>query len=201
MQVVSGLSLFAYWAANLLFDMIKILLPCVLTVGVIFLFDMGYESSWATILMYPIGVVPFSYAVSFLFDDEAVAQTFMLFGNVVAGSILGMAVFILRIIPVTLKYGDEMKTWFKVIPNYAISNSIIYDGSKVTFNSSRTFAKFKDPSVGLATLEDWSLDNVGGDMFALFLHFCFGLFVVFIIEMASSRAGAGNKKNTSVSDS
>ena len=178
MQLVSGLSLIAYWLANLVFDCIKVFIPCVLTVGIIFAFDMGYESCWATILMYPIGVVPFSYAASFLFNDESTAQTTMLFSNVATGSIAGMAIFILRFIPDTMKAGDELSVYLKIFPNYSISNSIIYDGSKVTFNSTRTFARLQDDTIKRATLEPWELGNVGGDMFAMALHFVFGLFIM-----------------------
>jgi hypothetical protein len=58
----------------------------------------------------------------------------MLFSNIVAGSIGGMAVFILRLIPDTIPLGDKMSTWLKVFPTYSISNSIIYDGSKDIYN-------------------------------------------------------------------
>ena len=125
----------------------------------------------------------------------------MLFGNVVAGSIAGMAVFILRIIPDTMAAGDDMKTYLKAVPNYAISNSIIYDGSKVTFNSTRTFARYLDPTINKATLEDWDLDNVGGDLAAMGLHFCFGMFVVIFFELISGACSGGNKKNLSETNS
>ena len=140
MQVVSGLSLFAYWSANLVFDILKAFLPCVLVICTLFAFDMGYENCWATILLYPLGVIPFTYMASFFFADEATASTTMLFLNLVAGSIGGMAGFILRLIPDTMWYGDLTAMWLKVVPTYAISNSIIYDASKTTFNTSRIFA-------------------------------------------------------------
>ena len=67
MQVLSGLSLFAYWAANLVFDVVKCMIPCVMVIFIIQLFEMGYEDSWVTILMYPFAIVPFAYATSFIF--------------------------------------------------------------------------------------------------------------------------------------
>jgi ATP-binding cassette subfamily A (ABC1) protein 1 len=142
MQIVSGLSLGSYWVANFIFDVVKTFLPCILTVGVIYMFDMGYEYAWATILMFPLGVVPYSYAISFLFTTESTAQTVVLFSNIIAGSIGGMAVFILRMIPDTMEYGDMISKWLKIIPTYAISNSIIYDGSKTSFNMTRTFGQY-----------------------------------------------------------
>jgi hypothetical protein len=79
-------------------------------------------------------MVPFAYVLSFLFNEEGSAQSFMLFGNVVAGSIAPMAVFILRVIPPTAADGDMISKVLKVVPNFTISNSIIYDASKELFN-------------------------------------------------------------------
>jgi hypothetical protein len=61
----------------------------------------------------------------------------MLFTNVTVGSIGAIAVFVLRIIPGTIKYGDLANNVLKIFPNFSITNSIIYDASKTTFNSSR----------------------------------------------------------------
>ena len=132
---------------------------------------MEYDNSWATILLFPFGVVPFSYALSFLFTKESTAQTAILFSNIVAGSIGGMAVFILRLIPDTMKTGDDMANFLKIFPTFTISNSIIYDGSKDTYNSSREFAMEADEdlmkTVRNITLEGWDEGNVGGDIKAL----------------------------------
>ena len=63
----------SYWLANLIFDLLKTILPCILVVLVIQLFDMEYNNSWATILLFPFGVVPYSYALSFAFTKESTA--------------------------------------------------------------------------------------------------------------------------------
>jgi len=196
------MSLLAYWSANLVFDILKVYMPCILTVAVIFIFDMGYESSWATILVYPIGVVPFAYAFSFIFKEESLAQTVMLFSNVVAGSIGGMAVFIIRFVPTTMKEGDFLGKILKIFPNYTISNSIIYDSSKDIFNSTRTFAQIADPTINDATLEPWEANNVGGDLIALGIHFAFGLLVIFIVEMGpwNNMRSGGSVKSKNVDE-
>lgn len=61
----------------------------------------------------------------------------MLFGNVICGSILPMVTFILRIIPSTSGTGDDTVKVLRAIPNFTVSNSIIYDASKELFNNSR----------------------------------------------------------------
>lgn len=194
MQIVSGLNLFAYWFSNFIFDVFKVFLPCALSVVCLFLFDMGYTSSYYTILLYPLGVVPFAYVLSIFFETESAAQTFMLFGNVIAGSIAGMAVFILRLIPDTAAFGDDLQKYLKIFPNYLISNSIIYDGSKEAFNSSREFIQILEPDVGNATLEDFSMDNVGGDIYALFQHLIFGMLIVALSEIINNKCAGRVKK-------
>ena len=88
-----------------------------------------------------------------------------------AGSIGGMAVFILRLIPDTMATGDSMAGLLKVFPTYTISNSIIYDGSKDVYNSSRELAMEADEDLNKTvknmTLEGWDIENVGGDVRAL----------------------------------
>jgi hypothetical protein len=185
MQIVSGMNLFAYWSANFTFDLIKSVLPCALIIASLYIFDMGYEDCWVTILMFPFGVVPFSYMVSTCFSEESTASTTVLFVNLVAGAIGGMASFILRIIPDTYQIGDSTAAWLRVIPVYAISNSIIYDGSKNSFNSSRSFRQEDDPSVPSITLEPYDYKNIGGDIAAMWWHFLVGMIVLLMVEMGA----------------
>jgi hypothetical protein len=146
---------------------------------------MGYDNAWGTILMFPLGVVPYSYAFSFFFTKESTAQTVILFSNIVAGSIGGMAIFILRMIPDTMWHGDFYSKLLKVFPTFCISNSIIYDGSKQIFNSSRIYAQFEYPDLEDISLEGWDLGNVGGDMVALTIHMCVGLLIIILIEVGA----------------
>ena len=109
----------------------------------------------------------------------------MLFGNVLVGSIMPMVIFVLRVIPATVKDGDAASKLLKVIPNYTISNSINYDASKVLFNQTRAFLVLNDPEISRSTLEPYELNNIGGDLLALVLHFIVGMFVVTCIEAFS----------------
>jgi len=185
MQIVSGMSLFAYWVSNLVFDIMKSMLPCACVVAVLFIFEMGYDNCWATIILFPFGVVPFAYMCSNMFNEESTASTTMLFLNLVAGAIGGMASFILRLIPDTFEIGDMVAIYLKVLPTYAISNSIIYDASKEAFNNSRKFNHKENPDTPHITLEPWENNNIGGDIIAMGLHFGVGLLVVILVELGA----------------
>lgn len=39
MQVLSGLGLFAYWTANMIFDVVKALVPSAIAIGLLYAFD------------------------------------------------------------------------------------------------------------------------------------------------------------------
>lgn len=176
------MSLYAYWSANFVFDVLKTSIPCVVTIIAISAFGMGYKNCWSTILFYPAGMVPFCYALSFMFKEEGSAQGFMMFGNVVSGSIIPMVVYVLRLISSTAKNGDTIGKVFKTVPNYLISSSIIYDASKEQFNQTRTSLIKSDPDVDPVTLEPYDILNIGGDLLAVLLHLVIGFVIVMICE-------------------
>jgi hypothetical protein len=67
------MSLVSYWGANFVFDVIKTVIPCAFSIAFFFIFEMGYDDCWSTILLYPLGMVPFAYSLSFFFNDEGAA--------------------------------------------------------------------------------------------------------------------------------
>lgn len=176
------MSLYAYWGANFMFDVLKTSIPCVTTIICLSIFNMGYKNCWSTILFYPIGMVPFCYALSFMFQEEGSAQGFMLFGNVVSGSIIPMVVYVLRLITSTAKNGDAFGKAFKIVPNYLISSSVIYDASKEQFNMTRTALVKNDPDLDRVTLEPYDILNIGGDLLAILLHCIIGFAIVMMCE-------------------
>jgi hypothetical protein len=101
MQIISGMNLVAYWLSNLLFDIIKAEIPMAIIIGFLYAFDLKYDNVWAVFLMYPIGVIPFTYATSFAFKNESLAQTVTIFAHFVFAGIGGIVVFVLRIIDST----------------------------------------------------------------------------------------------------
>ena len=179
------MSLMAYWLANLVFDTLKCAAPCGLIIWCLYLFEMEYDNVWQTILLFPIGVVPYSYALSFLFEDESTASTVILFSNIAAGSIGGMATFILRFIPDTMAYGDIAAWALKLFPTYTISHSIVFDASSETFETSRLGAQMAGYSVWYYDTEPYALHNIGGDLLALVMHFILGILVIINYELGA----------------
>jgi len=95
------MSLPAYWISNMIFDIIKAEVPSAIVIGLMYAFNLGYTYSWIMFLLYPVGVVPFTYVTSFLFTSENVAQTITIFMHFVFAGIGAIVVYVLRIISST----------------------------------------------------------------------------------------------------
>ena len=67
------MSLFGYWAANILADLIKAFIPIGAILLLSYLSGVWYTGTWVLFMLYPFAVVPFSYTTSFLFSSDTVA--------------------------------------------------------------------------------------------------------------------------------
>lgn len=73
MQYVSGIHKVAYFSAFVVYDLVTSYVPCLLTHPLLIAFDLHYEKSIVTWLLYPVSVIPFTYLTSFMFDRETTA--------------------------------------------------------------------------------------------------------------------------------
>lgn len=68
MQIISGMNICSYWIVNLLFDILKMEIPMVICCALLYAFEMkDYFSAMFVFVAFPLGVVPFTHATSFLF--------------------------------------------------------------------------------------------------------------------------------------
>mmetsp|Transcript_6173 Transcript_6173/g.5554 ORF Transcript_6173/g.5554 Transcript_6173/m.5554 type:complete len:215 (-) Transcript_6173:1979-2623(-) len=79
-QIVSGVSISAYWFSNLFVDLIKYLFPGILCVLMALAFDAGgliddgkFGVLWAVFMLYGPSIISFVYLTSFLFKDYGAA--------------------------------------------------------------------------------------------------------------------------------
>ena len=70
MQLISGMSLSAYWISNMISDIIKVYIPLVLMIILSFIFGTNYAGVWVLVLLLPWALVPFTYITSFLFSND-----------------------------------------------------------------------------------------------------------------------------------
>jgi ATP-binding cassette subfamily A (ABC1) protein 3 len=166
----------AYWISNMLFDIIKALIPCGIVIGLLSAFDFFYPEVWRVFLMYPLGLVPFTYVTSFLFESDTVAQTVTIFFHFVLAGIGAITTYILRIIEQTWVIGDRMHWWMKLVPSFCLTNPVMYMSSKDRLFSAR---------LDLKVDSNLDISLVGGELYALLAH-CIGWTIILIIIEAGA---------------
>ena len=167
------MSLPAYWISNLIFDIFKGIIPSAIVIGLIYAYDLGWSNSWVMFLLYPVGVIPFTYVTSFLFATENVAQTITIFMHFVFAGIGSIVVFILKIIDSTKEVGDILGWVFKLVPSFCLTDTIMFDSSKARLFLIRPSLK-KD--------SDFDVTLIGGNVLLLCAHFVVWMFVLLLIE-------------------
>lgn len=88
-------------------------------------------------LLFPFGIIPFTYVTSFFFSSENIAQTVTIFMHFVIAGIGAIVAGILRIIPSTWEIGDILIWVFKFLPSYNLTNAIMYGSSKESLKTIR----------------------------------------------------------------
>jgi ABC-type multidrug transport system ATPase subunit len=132
-QIVSGISIPAYWLSNWIFDFISFVPTVIMIVILLVAFPdtellSGPTEVWATImilLLFGTAVSGFSYIFSFIFSTPASAQVSMLFLNFVLGLIMNIAGIVLRFIPSTRDaYFSTIRYIFMIFPAFAMGEGL-----------------------------------------------------------------------------
>ena len=107
-QIVSGVSVYAYWLSNLLIDTLKYIIPgifCALSVLIynVEVFTTGdhYGMVWALVIFYGPSIMAFTYLTSFLFNSAESAQIATFVFNFLAGFVLTLLSLALRFLSST----------------------------------------------------------------------------------------------------
>jgi ATP-binding cassette subfamily A (ABC1) protein 3 len=75
-QLISGMSLSAYWLTNLFFDLTRAYIISGSTIGLIVIFGLeklANSDVYMVILLYPLAIIPFTYVSSALFTSSSAA--------------------------------------------------------------------------------------------------------------------------------
>ena len=127
-QIVSGVSLSAYWFSNFLVDFVKYLIVAVMTYLAILAFDIRAfidgDSTFASIIilfLFGPALVTFTYLTSFMFTGPSSAQIFTFIFSLFTGFILMLCTFILRVIESTRKTSiNGLEYIFRVFPLFNV---------------------------------------------------------------------------------
>lgn len=165
-QLISGVSLIAYWVANLLWDTCLYLVP--LTLSMLFMHALNVEvfiangALWAssiTFLGYGLAIAPFSYLLSFFFSKHTTAQVLCLVINFVTGLLLMVASYILSAIEDTRDVNESLMWVYRLFPGFCLGHGLF----QICTNS--LLASQLHMGSGIHLL-DW--DVAGKDVFYLY---------------------------------
>ena len=118
-QVISGMRLSSYWIANFIFDFLKMYVTVITTVIVFKIYQsetLDYDSSVIVYYLFPFGVLPCIYVMSFIFTADSAAQTMTMFWNFIAILILPTTIFLLRFANKLEHIGDILNYVAKIFP-------------------------------------------------------------------------------------
>ena len=161
-HIISGVSLLAYWSSSFVWDMLKHTVPAVTTSLIILAFQIdiytgdnnNYGGMWMLIVLAGISSAPFSYFLSFFFNNHSKAQVVMLITSVVTGSVFPSAVFALYFFDATRKTARILAWVLKIFPNFC------FGWGAMRIGTAPTLAALEQTGV----LDAFELESAGGCM-------------------------------------
>jgi len=172
---ISGVSIFAYWLINFLFELVKYYVTAGICLLILWAFGFIPKYFYIDYLLYGPPMIIITYLTSFFFDSEAIAQNFLILFNLVFGSLGSTVLIMLRVISKTTKVAKIVAYFIRIIPSFAFGYgyNLLLNGKLILFI---------DYSIGYLTKPDSiyiSLEYAGSD--ALFLACTFFFYIIFII--------------------
>ena len=172
---ISGVSIFAYWLINFLFELVKYYATAGICILILWGFDYVPKYFYSCYLLYGPPMIMITYFISFFFNSEAVAQNFLILFNLVFGSLGSTVVIMLRAINKSTNAAKIAAYFIRIIPSFAFGYgyNLLLNGKLILFI---------DYSIGYLQKPDSiyiSLEYAGSDI--LFLGCSFILYIIFII--------------------
>ncbi|KAL4432497.1 hypothetical protein ABPG74_013351 [Tetrahymena malaccensis] len=184
-QIVSGVTLQAYWISNFFIDYIKFLIPTISSYFLAYAFKIdsmtengNYIYFVILFVFYGLSLIPFTYLFSFLHADYGNAQIIQFFIHFMIGGVGAVIVVILRFFDSTHQVGDIIAWILRIFPSFAV-----YDG----FNniSSRKFIQYQQNLNQQPSQIDFNV--MGADLMFLILSFFLFTGMIIIIEKYRNR--------------
>lgn len=169
----------AYWIVNFIFDALKLYVTIATTIICFNALDQEYPSATIIMLLFPFGIMPFTYIFSFCFSADSAAQTFTMFCHLFIILCAGTLIFILRVVPKLEVLGDGLHKGLKVIPSYSIASGLYVDASIELLSTARSIT---EGDGGDINPDPWHITNNTLDMIMQGAHFAFWCLLLWAIE-------------------
>ncbi|TYZ68996.1 hypothetical protein PybrP1_010597 [[Pythium] brassicae (nom. inval.)] len=139
-QLVSGVSLGAFWLANYIWDLLSYIIPFVASIVLIKVFDISsmtgasdcvtctsqtFPAVIVIFFLFGLAICPFTYCLSYLFKEHASSQTYTIMINFIIGVVLMVVSFILDVIESTKDINAVLVFIWRLSPLFNLGNGLL----------------------------------------------------------------------------
>ncbi|CAD8078613.1 unnamed protein product [Paramecium primaurelia] len=139
-QLVSGVSVLAYWASNWIIDIVKHLIPAIVSALMVLAFDIdalildgNYGAVFLFFILYGWAIIPFSYVLSFFFKVPGNSLLSSFFIHLVFGSIISIVIYVFFLIESTRDAASYLVWIFRPIPSFSFALGLLRTSLKQFF--------------------------------------------------------------------
>eukprot|EP00644_Phytophthora_capsici_P001766 jgi/Phyca11/533489/estExt2_fgenesh1_pg.C_PHYCAscaffold_140069 len=174
-QLVSGVSLGAFWLSNFIWDFVLYLIPC--AAAILMIKGFGIDSMTGSsacnscssetfpavivlFLLFGLAICPFTYCLSYLFKEHASSQTYTIMINFVIGVVLMVVAFILDVIESTKDVNAVLVFFWRFSPLFNLGYGLL----NLVLNELTTIRESDDTKTS-----PFSTDLMGWEMIYLFV--------------------------------
>ncbi|KAJ9460508.1 ABC transporter A family member 1 [Diplonema papillatum] len=190
-QLVSGVRLTAYWAANFAFDLMSFSVSTMLCVLLFVAFGrdeyVGSFSTFCAFLLlfffFGLSATASTYLASFRFTSPSTAQNAVMAVNFLTGFVAVLVVFFLKVFSSTEDVGEGLRFVFRLVPCYCLGDGLVAM-AQLPFNKSN----------GLTTDTAWSMDIVGWNIVYMACTFPLYVAAVLLVDFPHILHAIGLKK-------
>jgi ABC-type multidrug transport system ATPase subunit len=132
LQIISGVSPLAYWVSTYAWDTLNFVFPFVLSMVILFLYDMQALISPKVVMytvlafwLFQLSVAPFVYCFSFFFDSHNAAQNLTLLLGFFLSVILLIASLIMSQLPSTGPSDRYLRWLYRFFPPFSFGEALI----------------------------------------------------------------------------
>ena len=120
---LSGINIISYWIVNYIFELIKYYFTGGVCLLLLLAFDYYQEYLYILYLTYGLGMISFTYSLSFFFGDESNAQNAIILINFLFGDLASIIVILLRGIDSAKTFAKVIEYIFAFVPSFCFNFS------------------------------------------------------------------------------
>lgn len=190
-QLISGVSIPAYWLSSFVWDLLQYLITWAICVGIIFAFDVeaftdseNVGAVLVVLLGYGVASAPFTYLTSYLFRSHTSALSITLMVNILMLIFL-IAAFIMQNFESTCKVNDALTYVFMLSPGFNFGWALMRISSKSALPLFHQTC-YPDAEPMESNPDTWSFNVVG--LQVLYLYVCAGVYLAgaILVDVAYS---------------